>query len=653
MIQNPLYIYDIETYPNFISVTLYSVETGVFKQAVIDYWGNNDTEWLRKLFTREDITFCGYNNFGFDDGVINHIIRYNLSPLAIFTFAQELINGKNQYRYNSKFDSIDLLEIIRAGFSSKSLKGIGVNINYPRIQDLPFSVDSKLTQEQAQEVLEYNKNDVELTLAAYEQIKNKIEMREFLTSEYGIDLRSASDSTIAKKLLDKWYSEASGEPLQVFRNRRTERNNIPVRDIIYDYVNFSSEPLKQYLDGLKEKEIVCQSRNRASDKFTCDIPPVELDGVKYSLGLGGIHSEDESLVLEPEEDELLLDLDVGSQYPTAIIQNSICPEHLDPNIFPPLVKNIVDTRLYHKKRKKESERSKVLDSALKITCNSLYGFFNSKTYWLFDPKATFTTTLNNQLLLLALIESLVQADIKVLSANTDGIVVHVKKSQYNQLKAIYQAWEEKTGFALEETYYNLYVRRDINNYLSQTTDGSVKTKGIFTPQGGLLAGYRHPITAIALKEYYLNGTHPRETVESHDNIYDFCLSQKVGSQFVNNLETIEKVGKGRNADIRIIHSEEVQKTLRFYVSNPDQVDKYTCRGKRLRKRKQDSKEHKYIEYVSGKFQTLMNDYFEGDYRVDYTWYVEQVMKEIEAIGQLDAHPVLEKEQVSSEQLKLF
>jgi hypothetical protein len=29
------------------------------------------------------------------------------------------------------------------------------------------------------------------------------------------------------------------------------------------------------------------------------------------------------------------------------------------------------------------------------------------------------------------------------------------------------------------------------------------------------------------------------------------------------------------------------------------------------------------------------------------------MKEIEAIGQLDAHPVLEKEQASSEQLKLF
>ena len=60
---------------------------------------------------------------------------------------------------------------------------------------------------------------------------------------------------------------------------------------------------------------------------------VKLGDKTYSFGLGGLHSEDEPLVLEANETHAITDIDVSSYYPGLVVEERIAPGHLDADIF--------------------------------------------------------------------------------------------------------------------------------------------------------------------------------------------------------------------------------------------------------------------------------------------------------------------------------
>lgn len=104
--------------------------------------------------------------------------------------------------------------------------------------------------------------------------------------------------------------------------------------------------------------------------FEISLPPIEFDGVKYKLGLGGIHSVDEPGIFKSEDGCMLLDLDVTSYYPAFMILYNICPDHLDKDIFNQLLKEETEARVAYKKRKKESYIFATLEYGCKIEINS-------------------------------------------------------------------------------------------------------------------------------------------------------------------------------------------------------------------------------------------------------------------------------------------
>jgi hypothetical protein len=89
------------------------------------------------------------------------------------------------------------------------------------------------------------------------------------------------------------------------------------------------------------------------------------------------------------------------------------------------------------------------------------------------------TTVTGQLALLMLIEALEESGIRVVSANTDGIVIYCHKRNQAALSAIIAEWEDTTGFNTEETAYTALYSRDINNYLAFKPSGSYKAKGAY------------------------------------------------------------------------------------------------------------------------------------------------------------------------------
>jgi hypothetical protein len=548
-----------------------------------------------KAFGRKDYVWCGYNNLFYDDAMLNHLINNpNLTVKDLHNFSSSLIGGaRNPYRYKSIFRSIDLLEIIRKGYNVKSLKGVAVNLKYPRIQDLPIDPNDNVKPEQVEDLRSYNINDVLITREILEEVYPLIETRSFLTDFYKgeLDLLTESDSGICKKLLTNFYNKKLDEfgvprndPRRNFRKSKTIRGDIEIKDILFSRIEFETKELKDFHNGILTETIIKKASTETSDKYTWK-HSLEFGGNIYSIGLGGIHTIDKPAVYYTNDEWCTLDLDVTSQYPTSFIYNQICPQHLYKDAFLSILQDLLTERVKYKKLYKQTNDVAYnnLQAAMKIALNTFFGLTNSKTFWLFDPKATFTCTINNQMLMLMLIEVLTINDYQVISANTDGITIRCKHKDLWDVRDLIKSWEKMSGFTLEETFYDSYLRRDISNYIAVTPDGKTKYKGCFTPQEekDLLKAFVYPVTTKALVNYFLHKKPVEETIYNCTDIYDFCSSKKVGKQFTNYLRKIKRkevVRYGKDLtkiyakpkyEIDILEEKPVQQTLRFFISKPD------------------------------------------------------------------------------------
>ena len=114
---------------------------------------------------------------------------------------------------------------------------------------------------------------------------------------------------------------------------------------------------------------------------------------------------------------------------------------------------------------------------------------------------------------------------------------------------------------------------------------------------------------------YINNIPIEETLRNHIDIYDFCISQRTGWQFINELHTI-KNGK--------LNIEKLQKNIRYYVSNS---------GGTLLKKYKD--EDKRISLLAGERATIFNNYINKsmtDYDIRYNYYRKECYKIINLIS---------------------
>ena len=80
-----------------------------------------------------------------------------------------------------------------------------------------------------------------------------------------------------------------------------------------------------------------------------------------------------------------------------------------------------------------------------------------------------------------LIEQYELRGIKVISANTDGVTIMIKKCDIEVMKTINEWWCKETGYELERTDYQKIIFSTVNDYLAIKTDGEIKKKGETSP----------------------------------------------------------------------------------------------------------------------------------------------------------------------------
>lgn len=153
--------------------------------------------------------------------------------------------------------------------------------------------------------------------------------------------------------------------------------------------------------------------------------------------------------------------------------------------------------------------------------------------------------------------------IRLIQVNTDGITYYIHRDYLDQAKEIEKRWEQFTCLVLEDASYTRMWIRDVNNYIAESPDGSLKQKGAYWHPDPLRyiesiaeaqppafhKDHSAPIIQRAAVVAMVHGIAPETYIRAHTNPFDFMLRAKVG-----------------RSDRLMLGDTEQQRITRYYVS---------------------------------------------------------------------------------------
>lgn len=563
-----VYVYDIEVFPNVFHCTVKNTETGELHKfeiscrrnqldELVNFFHTVDTDYTfgdlytTKIQLNTDKLFCGYNNLHYDNPIINYIIDYyiimkckgyidicrsifNLSKV-ITTSSEDDIRAWNKWKYMICFDSFDILTMLYSNKLRVGLKEIQVTMQYKNVQEFVADWQADLPENQIDSMIEYNINDVNSTEELLNRCKKDVDLRLAIEDEYGVRVLSKDGVNIGMKILTQKYLEKTGQTWYDIKDLRSPMDVIPLSKVILPFIKYDSPILQKVLDDMKG-QIVSPGRKGYENKFI-------FEGLRYSVGVGGIHSVNDPEIVIPKEDEMLIDIDVASLYPSMLIEYGFYPKHLGPE-FLEVYRQIKDERIEAK-----HNGNKVKNETLKLALNGLSGNLQNPHNFCYSPFAVMQIRINGQLLLLMLAEKLTQLGCRIIQANTDGLFVLLKKSVYDSVNKVCGEWEQLTKLTLEEERFKAMYQYAINDYFAITEDDKVKEKGMFITTVKLGKGLTPKIIPKAVINFFKNGVPVEETIKGCQDIRDFLMAEKTGKQW-----HVE------------YNNKEQQRTNRFYAS---------------------------------------------------------------------------------------
>lgn len=201
--------------------------------------------------------------------------------------------------------------------------------------------------------------------------------------------------------------------------------------------------------------------------------------------------------------------------------------------LPEVFENVLEQRM-----KAKAAGDKATANALKLVVNTTYGAMLNQYNDLYDPLMGRSVCITGQLFLLELAQNLYQNidGLIIVQLNTDGVMIEFYEDQYEEVLAIVNEWQSRTGFELEEDSVSMIAQKDVNNYVEVQPSGAVKTKGGYlvrgiAPAGAFNVNNNGVIVATALREYFVNNIPVEDTIQSCQNLLDFQLIAKASGLY--------------------------------------------------------------------------------------------------------------------------
>jgi len=365
----------------------------------------NDTQSLKNTILKRPI-MIGFNNLKLDSVILSYIVNGTLkSHTEIYDFKNEILAAlqNNTYRTNElyveykkntyMFGIIDLMII--NNYSTKN------------IIDLEVYKNKKNIISQNESSIEYCEFINESIRDLYYESKNKLTVLKELSTEYGYNFIEKTPQDTSRALFDILYSEISGKKLSSYSQNITEYNSININEIIPKF-EFFNDNINHVYNKIKSSAIT--KDNGINEK-------IQLKDIVVNLKNGGIHSVNKPSYYEAD-DYYITYIDFNSYYANVLIDNSICPSHLDLNNFINTIKRIVNLR------------DNSIDEKRKIYKNILTGISGDLTYHnslIRDYKAAMKMYIIGELNTIKIIDYVeANFDASCIMANTDGFIIKSK-----------------------------------------------------------------------------------------------------------------------------------------------------------------------------------------------------------------------------------
>lgn len=650
-------VYDIETLTEMFLVGVFLPKENKYVDFEVSKSRYQLTELIEFIDQHLDFYWVGYNNLRFDIQIVEWIYRNykdwehltNLEIAAkIAQKAQDVIHDANfdvfaEYREeNLTIKQIDPFKINHYDNKNRrvSLKRLEFEMDMENIEEMPiYFKKPNLTLAERKVIREYCKNDVMATHEFYKittgntdhplyKENDQIQLRLDIESEFGIFCMNYSDSKIGDEIIKKYYCEEKKlDPLKLPK-KGTFRKSIQLKNCIAPYVKFHTVQLINFLKYLKSKSLLMNQEFKESIKYY---------DMVYSFMQGGLHSENKPEIIEADDDYLLIDWDVSSYYPAIIINNNKYPYHLGKE-FLVGYKKMFEKRLVMKPFAKTDKRVKGIVNALKLAVNAAYGKSSDITSWLYDRELTMFTTITGQLSLMMLIEKYEMKNIKIVSANTDGVTVRIHKDDLEKMYAINDWWCKLTGYELERSDYSKIIFSTVNDYIAIYTSGEIKKKGDFLTDFELHKNKSGRVIPIALEKWFVHGISVEESIKNHTNIYDFGIRKKATRDFHYEGFKIDKKEK-------TIYN----KLIRYYVSNSGEKI-YKIKNPECQTNAAAMSQVEAGEWLATVCNYLPKTVKPSDVDINYDYYIEKAQN---ILMKIKTGKKYKKNIIISNQMKLF
>lgn len=515
--ENDIFIFDCEVFAHDWLFVFKEIATGEY--TVI----HNDNDAVVAFMERNPF-LGGFNNKHYDNFILKGVMC-GLTPEQIKEINDliivEEVNGWDipvLREYRVYFDSFDLMDDCQVGLSLKAIEAhLGIPIEETEVD---FNITHRLSEKELQETIYYCKYDVDATEKLYHLRQAYLKNKVTLGKARNLTDRQAMYMTNAK--LTSVYLKAQ-KPEKPWDD---ERNYQYPEKLLRQYI---PQGVFDFFDRMKDDRI-------PNDELFSSKLEIMVGVCPCTIAYGGIHGAIPTYVEEATETRTIRNKDVASYYPHLMTLMGYCSRNMP---SPKMFEDTLEERVAAKKA-----GDKATANALKLVLNTTYGaMLNGKDGTafndLYDPLMGRSVCISGQLFLLELSEHLIAEcpTLKIIQLNTDGIMVSFDHEDEAKYQEITQEWQDRTGFELEEDFIRKIVQKDVNNYVEVPADGGEpKVKGGqlvrgIAPAGAFNINNNAVVVARAIKQYFIDGTPPEETIAASENILDFQLIAKAGGKY--------------------------------------------------------------------------------------------------------------------------
>lgn len=478
----------------------------------------NDSDALKNYYNQhKDEIFVGYNCRAYDQWIFKAILC-GFNPKEVNDWI--IVQKRKGWEFSDLLRNVTINNYdVFTGYNGlKTLEAfMGNDI---RETTIPFDYEGEFTPAMIDEIIRYNRHDVEQTIEVFLRRQAMFDSHIALLKTFNLNARhiSKTQAQLAAVIL-------GAKPV-------TTKDEWSIR-------------LPDTLRLGKYQHIADWFINPTSHDTSQSLT-VDVAGVEHTFAWGGVHGAIPKFNYVCKPDEVLIMADVNQLYPSLMVEYGLLSRAVhEPQRFT----NVLDTSLRLKAEGKKRERE-----PYKLICNITYGTMGDKYNPMYDPLHRNLVCVFGQVLLLDLVEK-IEPVCKLIQSNTDGILVLVKRKDVDTLKSIVSEWEDRTRLKMAYDEYEKVYQGDVNNYVVVDYKGKYKSKGAYVKSLNPLDNDL-PIVNRAITDYLVNGIHPRDTIMASDKLIDFQKVVKVSSKYAYAVKVDSHLEKHPYGQCKHFHSNE-------------------------------------------------------------------------------------------------